>query len=150
MTQDVELIEFWDFEQRNPALRGGYEGALVAAGCTVHYFDLFGDYQGTWLALVTFQGTQGIVVGSYGSCSGCDAWEGWRDDHFGQKSEADWRGLLAAFGDEYLPPKPLRPYLDDLRARITSWADHDDLAMLAWIEGVLAEFDPELAMELAL
>lgn len=53
-----------------------YEGALVAAGATVHNFSQFGSYQGDWWAFVTLaDGRTGWINGSYGSCSGCDALE---------------------------------------------------------------------------
>jgi len=53
----------------------GYSEALTAAGCKVIDFKEFGSYQGTWLAFVQYNGEKGIVEGSYGSCSGCDAFE---------------------------------------------------------------------------
>lgn len=54
----------------------GYYQALEAAGAKVHSFEQFGSYQGDWWALLTFNGVTGWVNGSYGSCSGCDAFEG--------------------------------------------------------------------------
>ena len=53
----------------------GYRQALEAAGATVHSFERFGSYQGDWWASVTYKGITGYVRGSYGSCSGCDAFE---------------------------------------------------------------------------
>lgn len=53
----------------------GYEGALEAAGAVVLEFKNFGSYQENWYALVNFEGNRGFVSGSYGSCSGCDAFE---------------------------------------------------------------------------
>lgn len=35
----------------------------------------FGNYQGTWVAIVEYKGVTGVVQGYYGSCSGCDAFE---------------------------------------------------------------------------
>ena len=53
-----------------------YEEALQAAGATVHLFKEFGSYQGDWWAKVTLpDGRSGWINGSYGSCSGCDAYE---------------------------------------------------------------------------
>lgn len=52
-----------------------YETAMKAAGATVHHYEAFGSYQGEWWALVTYNGVTGWVNGSYGSCSGCDAFE---------------------------------------------------------------------------
>lgn len=53
-----------------------YELSLAAAGATVHEFKNFGSYQGDWWARVTLaDGRSGWINGSYGSCSGCDAFE---------------------------------------------------------------------------
>ena len=38
-------------------------------------FQEFGSYQGDWLAFVEYKGERGIVQGSYGSCTGCDAFQ---------------------------------------------------------------------------
>lgn len=61
----------------------GYQEAMEAAGAIVHEFEEFGSYQGDWWAKVTYEGKTGWVTGSYGSCSGCDAFEaefGWGDE----------------------------------------------------------------------
>lgn len=52
-----------------------YAYAIKKAGAEVHIFGEFGDYQGTWCAKVTYQNITGWVIGSYGSCSGCDTFE---------------------------------------------------------------------------
>jgi len=77
-----------------------YETALKAAGAEVHCFESFGSYQGDWWAKVTYNGVTGWINGSYGSCSGCDAFEaefGWNDDE-----KSDYQERLAKFGAEYL------------------------------------------------
>lgn len=53
----------------------GYKMTLEKAGAEVLAYKTFGDYQGTWLAFVKYNNQVGIVGGSYGSCSGCDAFE---------------------------------------------------------------------------
>lgn len=73
-----------------------YESALEAAGAKVLAFETFGDYQGTWVAKVEYNGEVGYVEGSYGSCSGCDAFEG----EFGYCDPSP--EALAAFGKAYL------------------------------------------------
>src|SRR5574344_1829516 len=60
-----------------------YTLALEKAGATIIDYKQFGSYQGDWLAFVEYGGIKGIVQGSYGSCSGCDAFEG----EFGYSSE---------------------------------------------------------------
>lgn len=52
-----------------------YETCLEKAGAEILDFKEFGSYQGEWLAFVYYKGEKGIVQGSYGSCSGCDAFE---------------------------------------------------------------------------
>ena len=77
-----------------------YESALEAAGAVVHEFKHFGDYQGSWYALVTYKGEQGWISGSYGSCSGCDAFEaefGWS-----VRDQPDYQCKLKSFGEGYL------------------------------------------------
>ncbi len=49
----------------------GYREALEAAGAKVEAFEEFGSYQGDWWAKTD----KGWINGSYGSCSGCDAFQ---------------------------------------------------------------------------
>lgn len=53
-----------------------YAQALTAAGATVVEYEHFGSYQGDWIALVIYNDEFCWVTGCYGSCSGCDAFEG--------------------------------------------------------------------------
>jgi len=75
-----------------------YQGSLKAAGAKVHAFEEFGDYQGTWWAKVTYNGKTGWVSGGYGSCSGCDAFQG--EFVYGEAHPEE----LAKFGESYLDP----------------------------------------------
>ena len=52
-----------------------YCQALEAAGAKILQFKEFGSYQGDWWAKVDVNGEIGWIAGSYGSCSGCDAFE---------------------------------------------------------------------------
>ena|ERR1700758_3187389 len=79
----------------------GYQTALEAAGAEVHAFQEFGDYQGTWLAKVTYDGETGWIEGSYGSCSGCDAFEAEFDYSYGDEDN-DYQERLKLFGESYL------------------------------------------------
>ena len=81
-----------------------YQEALEAAGANVLVFDSFGDWQGSWIALVEYQGEIGWVQGAFGSCSYCDAFQSafeWDSDFVCE----DMQDRLAQFG---------RTYLDDL------------------------------------
>ena len=66
-----------------------YDTCLTAAGATVLAFEMFGDYQGDWLALTP----QGFYAGSYGSCSGCDWQEGEHVDSKIVNDDYDARAL---------------------------------------------------------
>jgi hypothetical protein len=77
-----------------------YQSALTAAGANVIAFENFGDWQGSWVALVEYRGERGWVQGSFGSCDHCDAFEaefGWD-----AAEEADYQTRLASFGESYL------------------------------------------------
>jgi len=53
----------------------GYQTAMEMAGAKVLEVKQFGSYQGEWWALVEYQDKKGWVNGSYGSCSGRDAFQ---------------------------------------------------------------------------
>ena len=74
-----------------------YGEALESAGAYIHAIKYFGTYQGDIWAKVTYKEKTGWVRLSYGSCSGCDAFEaefGWDEDIAQER--------LAAFGKDYL------------------------------------------------
>ena len=77
-----------------------YQSALEAAGAKILRFEQFGSYQGEWVALVEYKGETGWVMGSYGSCSECDAFE----SEFGWDAEEqdDYQDHLKSFGEGYL------------------------------------------------
>ena len=82
-----------------------YQESLEAAGARVLDFAHFGDWQGSWVALVEYQGQRGWVQGSFGSCDYCDAFQSqfdWDSDFACE----DVQDRLAQFG---------RTYLDDLQ-----------------------------------
>ena len=53
----------------------GYQLTLEKAGAKIIAFNEFGSYQGTWGAIVEYNGKKGLVIGSFGSCSYCDAFQ---------------------------------------------------------------------------
>ena len=133
-----------------------YQEALEAAGAKVHEYKDFGSYQGDWYAYVTYKGESGWVHGSYGSCSGCDAFEaefGW-DEHDNcsshryiatdeeraactgcQLAKAQYREKLANFGRPYLEgisgPEPLLKELEQQ----SEW-DSESGQAAAWVRDV--------------
>jgi hypothetical protein len=130
----------------------GYSEAMETAGATVHEFKEFGSYQGTWLALVTYNGNTGWIEDSYGSCSGCDAFEAegfdykepvvgeknWlRDEPYTQADVDAYREKLAAFGRDYLERNfaTLEEKLEEYRAKVAKeYAWDDDKEILAYLE----------------
>jgi hypothetical protein len=61
----------------------GYKEALEAAGAEILCYETFGSYQGDWWTKVVYNGDTFWINGSYGSCSGCDAFE----SEFGYSSD---------------------------------------------------------------
>lgn len=129
-----------------------YCQALEAAGAEVLEFKEFGSYQGNWWAKVTYGGETGWIEGSYGSCSGCDAFESefgygtdscaehrWVYDDKITSSCADcadekqkFEARLADFGKVYLGTMFTH---DEALTEAGRYADWDSEAeeMLAWI-----------------
>ena len=127
-----------------------YEKALEAAGATIHAFESFGSYQGDWWALVTAGGVTGWVSGSFGSCSGCDAFEaefGYADDKCSEheyskdcptcepcKAKAvEFQSRLASFGGGYLDSLMSQDEAEKRAAQSLEW-DGDAQQMLDWVK----------------
>jgi hypothetical protein len=68
----------------------GYKESLELAGAVVHDYQEFGSYSGDWWAYVTYNGVTGWINDYFGSCSGCDAFEGeFGSDEFPHAHEDD-------------------------------------------------------------
>ena len=83
----------------------GYQEALEAAGAKVLTYKAFGSFQGDWYAKVEYQGEEGWIQGSYGSCSVCDAFESEFGYSYGAEegeSEEAYNERLKKFGESYL------------------------------------------------
>ena len=131
----------------------GYSSALEAAGCTILAFEKFGSYQGDWWAKVQYDGAQGWIHGSYGSCSGCDAFEaefGWggsekcpeHEFHYGKEeiqcvdcriARDKYLMRLADFGRGYLPPMT-QEEAEKAAAQNIEW-DSEVEEMVAFVKG---------------
>jgi hypothetical protein len=137
--------------------QSGYSGALEAAGCTVHECRYFGDYQGEWIADVTLpDGRRGFIRGSYGSCSGCDAFEAEIESDYHQWKEHDGvdfkegcakceasKVKLAEFGRGYFSDFAS---IDELAEHLLGdqWWIGDDREVVEWIVE-----RPELSVDVA-
>ncbi len=75
-----------------------YEEALRAAGAVVHDSHFTVDHQGTWIALVTYNGVTGFALGEFGSCSVCDEFEFFQSQYDYEPTQEQ----LADFGRSYL------------------------------------------------
>ena len=54
-----------------------YQDILVKAGYPVKYYEEFGSYQGNWAAILE---DGGVILGYFGSCSGCDDYKAYKDN----------------------------------------------------------------------
>lgn len=135
----------------------GYSEALQAAGAKVIEYREFGSYQGSWGAVIDYAGEKKLVIGSYGSCSGCDSFQAsfsysevptekdgkyyrdsWTDDEI-EREEYDtlkkqYDTKLSDFGSHYLNTK-----LDkaDIENRLQGfndedWFDSEEKEMFTW------------------
>ena len=77
-----------------------YMTALEKAGATVIRTQYFGDYQGTILAEVEYEGKTGYIEINYGSCSHCDSFQAFEDEFDWDIGPTD--DDLAEFGRRYL------------------------------------------------
>lgn len=127
-----------------------YENALEAAGAKVIAFEEFGSYQGDWYALVEYNGEIGWVNGSYGSCSGCDAFEAefgfsgysggdsfwdYEIDQCRAPTDADraaYQAKLADFGKTYLDGMMTQEQAEQAVSQYMEW-DSEAPAMLLFI-----------------
>jgi hypothetical protein len=129
-----------------------YRRAMTAAGAKVLAFAEFGSYEGTWLAEVEYQGTRQLIKGSYGSCPGCDAYEGELgyeshehpdndyvsigdiEDYKADCSTCqDYQTRMTAFGKAYLDA-PSDPGLVRKKFEEDSEWDSDAKDVLAWLD----------------
>lgn len=89
----------------------GYMEALTAAGAEVLVFKEFGDWQGTWLAKVRYNGVVGWATDYFGSCPVCDnflqaeeyaRWDYIVPEEWTKELSEKYNEWLASFGRRYL------------------------------------------------
>lgn len=128
-----------------------YSGALEAAGAKVLAYSEFGSYQGDWFALVEYQGQTGWVLGSYGSCSGCDAFQAefevyskslYRMEFDEETRQWDYiwspEGIerLKVFGESYLRDLRSNEEILDYAKEHLSW-DMEGDKVVKWLEACM-------------
>lgn len=105
----------------------GYRDALQAAGADVIAFQMFGDYQGTWVAKVIYEGANGWVIGGYGSCSSCDAFEG--EFGWSYQDEPNYEERLKKFGESYLQRMLTQDEIEhEYKDEEDDWRDYKQIA----------------------
>lgn len=135
----------------------GYAESIEANGLKVVEFKEFGSYQGTWIAKLD---DGRVIEGSYGSCSGCDAFQaefdsyGDTEDHIHDgKAESyyspeyqgavagcakcdDFQRRLKTFGSSYAAGAiPLAQLIEIYEKKVTSdYSWDDDKEILAWLK----------------
>jgi hypothetical protein len=123
-----------------------YELALEAAGAKVVDIQDFGDYQGTWIAKLE---DGRYVSGEFGSCSGCDAFEGefgYHQDtcslHSYSKeancsdclsAKVDYDKRLTFFGQNYLEDAKSYKDMREEFAKNASW-DSEASQIVTWLD----------------
>lgn len=130
-----------------------YEKALSAAGATVMTVEYFGDYQGTWLAKVEYNGQTGWVHDYFGSCSGCDAYAALMSEYtepyerngkyYAQchevtkevfdKAKADYDKILSDFGSTYLRSLLTQEEVENMVSKNAGWDCSAD-EVINWVK----------------
>lgn len=103
----------------------GYSRALKAAGFNVRDFQEFGSYQGDWFAFVEFEGKLGFIQDSFGSCGGCDEFEGTNADKTPES--------LEAFGKQYIDQMLSYDQALQYAKKHSDW-DMEAKTMVEWVE----------------
>ena len=109
-----------------------YMTALEKAGAKVLRHKYTGDWQGTIVVELEYDGKAGFVTIAYGSCSHCDSYQAFEEEFDWDVGPTD--EALAEFG---------RRFLDDIKTRealietYTFEADWDSEAgvVLEWLKG---------------
>lgn len=137
-----------------------YELCLEKAGAKIIDTKYTGSYQGTWGCIVEYNGEKVLVTGSYGSCSGCDAFQAefdynsapeekdgvyyknddtWDEDNICTKEEFEqlttsYDKRLSDFAQSYLQT----PYdKEDIEQKLKSfdnddWFDTEEKELFTW------------------
>lgn len=127
-----------------------YRMALVAAGAEIIAYKEVGSYQGDWCAICDYKGKRIAVMGCYGSCSGCDAFQAdfsyielkydngkylvdWSEvtkEEFEEK-EPEYRRRLSEFAQSYLSTPFEKSDIDREISICAEW-DADRKILLEW------------------
>ena len=101
----------------------GYRSAVEATGAIVHEYEQFGDYQGTWGMIVTHEGKRCLIMGAFGSCSGCDAFEaefGYND----QPREENGKYYTNQYGNNEITKDQYDDLISNYNERLSNFGKH--------------------------
>jgi hypothetical protein len=122
-----------------------YLDSLKAAGVEVIDACEFGDYEGSWYAVVKYNNQYLMVEGSYGSCSGCDAFLA----EFGyiDYNEEKYKRKLIEFGKGYLVQGcDLKKAIENAE-KDCEW-DIDSEQKLKWLKMIYNQFFSDKIQEI--
>lgn len=111
-----------------------YDTALIATGHALLDYQSFGDYQGTWYALMNINGTLSLISGSYGSCSGCDAFES--EFSYDNDNTPEYKEHLKRFGQQYIDNNLVDIAKEIETQKVTAEWDMEAPAVIAWLERI--------------
>lgn len=101
-----------------------YQSALTAAGATVIDTKYTGSYQGTWGTIVEYKGKRGLVIGSYGSCSYCDAFQSEFDRYGSDEIQFNEDGSYTSdWGDEIRTKEEYDAQQIDYQKRLSDFGE---------------------------
>lgn len=86
---------------------------LEKAGAKILGSHFTGSYQGSWGAVVIYNGEKGLVTGSYGSCSYCDAFQSEFDYRFDEPIERDGK-YYRDYGEDEITKEEYDQYYIEL------------------------------------
>lgn len=79
----------------------GYPIIAWANGQDLILYQEFGSYQGEWLMLTKNEKEYFVYKDYYGSCSGCDAWQGWDTRPWGERDQGMPLSMAKDFAKDY-------------------------------------------------
>jgi len=134
----------------------GYIESLKAAGAKIISSKFTGSYQGSWGAIVEYNGEKILITSSYGSCSFCDTFES-EFDYISQpyiqegkymssnsyeeitkeeyeKEEAYYNEKLANFGRNYLRNPATKTDIENYLKALNKddWFDSEEAELYEW------------------
>lgn len=100
-----------------------YQLTLEKAGAKVLGILYTGSYQGSWGAIVEYNGIESLVTGSYGSCSYCDAFQREFSNYYDVPEEKNGK-FFKHFGDTEITEEEYYQYFRDLDLKYAEFGSY--------------------------